>query len=568
MLQAGKYWRSIIQATFLTTLVALPIVWSGTTAQGDWPPMNPGTKTFFVQGPDHSTNGIDVLACPFEAGVQPGVVLADDWICRGPSPLTDVHIWGSWLNNLVDPALTFWIGIWSDTAATPDTPSHPNQLLYAEEFGPGKYRARVWTNGVQERFMDPTVPAFMGSDNQIYQYNFYLTQPFYQQGTPERPVVYWLSVMAKTSAGRFFGWKTTRDHFNDAGVFAIMPFGIVPGDLIPWQVVQTPAGRKLEFAFAMTSAQTWAINKNFFNLNPFPVFGAQVRVPGYYPIIDHFDGPMDAPWNFTYEWVTNSTVLTWATPLVPVLAHECIHVGYSGPGIYPPLLNWGWWNPFQHVWNGNVVQFNLGFPYPLPPTPYLIGITNILPPPFPPRPGFSNYLQLASLAVEYYDRPVPLAALNTNGVRTPMATVPVMIPPPLSMIAPGANVQLSVPAPPTGASYAVVVAQSNPVSDLGVPQSDLATLDWIQLPTTLPDPEPPTPQAALLPPSVRAREITLRWTSIPGGIYQLLSRASLDGADGWDEEDGRIIADGPVVGKTLPLDGGQRFYRVESIQPQ
>src|SRR5205085_7160156 len=44
-------------------------------------------------------------------------VLADDFICTNTGPVTDIHIWGSWLNDLVDPTPTFWLGIYYDVPA-------------------------------------------------------------------------------------------------------------------------------------------------------------------------------------------------------------------------------------------------------------------------------------------------------------------------------------------------------------------------------------------------------------------------------------------------------------------
>lgn len=543
-------------------------------ARADWPPRDPNVRTFFVQQPDVSTNGLDVLASPHQPGTPEQVVLADDWICRGPGPVTDIHLWGSWLNGLADPEVTFWLGIWTDAPATPDAPNRPDQLVWSQEFRPGEYRARVWRSGVLEQFLEPVVPALMGVDRQIWQYNFYLRNPFHQEGRPEHPVIYWLSVMARpTLAGRLFGWKTTTDHFNDAAVFAVVPGTWPPAGLPPWQVLRNPTGRSLELAFALTTSQSWAVNKTFYNRTPSVVGNTRVRLPGSMPIADHFDGPTAGPWSFGWEWgLGDTTVLDWAAPPQGGLPPgQCVHLGYGGPGALPPFLNWGWWEPLTQTWLGDVAQVNVGWPRPLPATPYLIGFTNALPlpaPPPPPWPPFTNFLSIDSLTVEYHTNTVPLAALNHEAARSPVASVTVPIVPGSYILPPGAAVQIQVPQPPPpGATYAVVIVQANPLGDFGLPMPELGSTDWLLLPTTLPEPAPPTPQPTLLPARLGQGEITLFWTTVPGGIYQVQSRASLGGGDAWSEVTGNVVAAQATAEKTVPMSGVTAFYRVAVVSP-
>src|SRR5947209_8506514 len=37
---------------------------------------------------------------------------ADDFLCRSYGNITDIHIWGSWLNDQVDPNTTFELKFW------------------------------------------------------------------------------------------------------------------------------------------------------------------------------------------------------------------------------------------------------------------------------------------------------------------------------------------------------------------------------------------------------------------------------------------------------------------------
>ena len=61
----------------------------------------------WFQLPDLSQNGFDVRA------LRPKI-LADDFFCTKSGPITNIHIWASWLNDLPDPMATFQLGFWSD----------------------------------------------------------------------------------------------------------------------------------------------------------------------------------------------------------------------------------------------------------------------------------------------------------------------------------------------------------------------------------------------------------------------------------------------------------------------
>ena len=68
----------------------------------------------------------------------------------------------------------------------------------------------------------------------IWQYNFYPTDPYNQQGSLTAPLTYWLAVSAGTNTAAF-GWKSTTNQWNDASVFGhVAPDGITAiafGDL-------------------------------------------------------------------------------------------------------------------------------------------------------------------------------------------------------------------------------------------------------------------------------------------------------------------------------------------------
>ena len=257
-----------------SSAIAAAGVWllAGTACLADWPDNNTNVAKWY-QFPDRSSSGYDVLAGappPGPAGQGLPIVLADDFQCTRSGPITDIHIWGSWLGpeaSTAVPPIPITLGIWTDvpgvTNATGSSPSHPGQMLWSETFGAGQYQVRPVAsvpNG--ETFWNPDpAPAgiILGSEFIIWQYNFYPTNPFVQQlGT-----TYWLSMTAGTIPGTtgssaLFGWKTTAtNHWNDDAVFGhVDP---ASGTVTDWKELVDPKSttppRSLDFSFVLTTPE-------------------------------------------------------------------------------------------------------------------------------------------------------------------------------------------------------------------------------------------------------------------------------------------------------------------------
>ncbi len=70
-------------------IVVFAVLAFAVTALADWDPSQPAK---WVQFPDLDITGIDVNATgPY--------ILADDFLCRQEGPITEIHIWGSWLDD-------------------------------------------------------------------------------------------------------------------------------------------------------------------------------------------------------------------------------------------------------------------------------------------------------------------------------------------------------------------------------------------------------------------------------------------------------------------------------------
>lgn len=206
-----------------------------------------------VQGPNIN-GGYDVWNTPY--------VLADDFVCTNTGPISDIHLWGSWLSDqALTNSITFWLGIYDDVPVVPgNTFSHPGtNLLWQQWFTPGQYAETIWAANAQEQFLDPGQTNILGSDSVVWYYCFYPTNAFAQSGTATVPKTYWLAAYAQLPVGipQLYGWKTTTNVLNDISVHAPWP-GTAPMNNPGWTptVYQSPAGGPpvpLDLAFKLTT---------------------------------------------------------------------------------------------------------------------------------------------------------------------------------------------------------------------------------------------------------------------------------------------------------------------------
>ena len=169
-------------------------------------------------------------------------LLADDWACKDPRPVTGIHWWGSFL-NWIEPnrppqmPAAFRFGIWTDVPKDPNdlkSFSHPGELLWEYECSdydyewnfagydrdPRRFDISPWASTVgATAVFDPTVK------DSCFQFNCVLPQNawFHQKPTTfNRPNVYWLSIAAiypaDTTSYFPWGWKTRPHFFNDGAV--------------------------------------------------------------------------------------------------------------------------------------------------------------------------------------------------------------------------------------------------------------------------------------------------------------------------------------------------------------
>lgn len=229
----------------------------------DWPPNEPNMNKW-VQPPDETQNGVDVRLDRNDGVLR---LLGDDFECNRPGVVTDIHFWASWKDDERMDVQNFTLYIYNDKPKDPldpDSYSEPNQLLWSHDFAPGGYTERLYKEVLPgEWWWDPynSVLTQFG-DEHMWLYNFCFDpcdpDAFYQEGTEENPIVYWLVIKANvTLAGPEFGWKTSDVPWNDSAVVSF-------DDGFSWSELEYPSAHPLhpdfqfDLAFAITTEAPWS----------------------------------------------------------------------------------------------------------------------------------------------------------------------------------------------------------------------------------------------------------------------------------------------------------------------
>lgn len=235
--------------SFLAAIAALALA---LPTLADWdPPGDPNTK--WVQMPNMD-NGYNVLSTwgIYPDAQQVSKVVADDWMCKDPAPVTDIHVWGSWFADKgPDPSWpgTFRLTIYSDIPANQGTYSRPGSELWSRDLTPA---VRFWEDSENEMFYDPNEVLPLSPETKVFQYNFLLDYNDYFWQRPQ--TVYWLSVQATgLPEGFYWGWKTSANHWNDAATWADLPITGLPA----WEPLWDPRYPQvpLDMAFVITTPE-------------------------------------------------------------------------------------------------------------------------------------------------------------------------------------------------------------------------------------------------------------------------------------------------------------------------
>ncbi len=228
-------------------LCSVCVLLASSMAFGDWDPGD-GHKMHYPQMPDPF--GWDVYADASQTW-GPGLI-ADDWQCSQTGPVDDIHLWGSWSQDMIDEITNVHVSIHSDIPAGTGGANYsmPGDLLWQRDFSATQVMVRPYGTGDQGFYVPEwETNGIWTNDHQgIHQINIdNIDNPFTQnEGT-----IYWLDIQVTHNApDPWWGWKTSIDHFNDDAVWWDYNLGM-------WQELRDPfTNESLDMAFVITPEPT------------------------------------------------------------------------------------------------------------------------------------------------------------------------------------------------------------------------------------------------------------------------------------------------------------------------
>ena len=250
----------------------------------------------WVQKPDITPNGVDIRVDNSDGLLR---TIADDFLCTSHDLITDVHLWGSWLGDQKGVIKKIHLSIHSDDPAGPGGPdpqngySKPDKLLWQKDFFADDFKEELVVHVPEGEFWwDAPEVLIPAGDKQIWRVDIKIDpkDAFLQEGSPDKPVVYWLDVRVELAqepgaAPHAFGWKTRQwpEHFNDDAVMAL-------GNMPPlfWHELRYPPRHpyyqmelnSIDMAFAITSrgfcCDSADLNcDGFVDMEDFAIFASQ-----------------------------------------------------------------------------------------------------------------------------------------------------------------------------------------------------------------------------------------------------------------------------------------------------
>jgi len=195
--------RTICTAVMCVSLVS--------NVSAEWNPGDPhGMEYAFL--PDLSSLGMSVNASFTPDGHGGRFILFDDFLSDDPGPITQIHLWGTWLNDIYPDAsasnVTFLLSLHPNVQVGQDNSPDLNNY-WLKTFSSADFSVRSYDTGLNIGWMEPDIATFQASASNVsWQYSFRIdpSEAFWQ-GYDTR---YWLNVTAiPDDADTRWGWMIT-----------------------------------------------------------------------------------------------------------------------------------------------------------------------------------------------------------------------------------------------------------------------------------------------------------------------------------------------------------------------
>lgn len=271
-----------------------------------------------------------------------GPIVADDWLCTTPEPVTDIHWWGSflgWKDPFLPPVLPdhFHIQFWTDVPSNPDDPnsfSHPGFVIH-----------EVYCYNFRTEFVGWDFDPRIGEYEACFRFDQDLLphEWFYQDAGANN--IYWISIAAcygGTQVPHPWGWKTRpRDPASPAPDDAVIiwdPVQPVLGSpfVAGWPITWPTPEQSWDMAFELTTGGPMYKWEQPPDLTP---EGVDVNATSPFILADDFFCSQDGPITTIRIW--GSWRFDQEAPATFVLSiHDDIPAGQAAPWSMPGNTLW------------------------------------------------------------------------------------------------------------------------------------------------------------------------------------------------------------------------------------
>ena len=186
--------------------------------------------------------------------------LADDFRCTEDGPITDIHFWGGFMDD-VRPgptnSLKFAVSIYANQPADQFVGwSRPGELLWKRTIQPYSYNFHLQSNGIRQDWFDPASKAYEPENHErIYQFDICFDEDDPNLFIQREGTIYWIEIKEvppkDVEPTYTFGWKSTKQELHFGGNAAWFH------PVLEWMPITFPVGhenanRPLDLAFVIT----------------------------------------------------------------------------------------------------------------------------------------------------------------------------------------------------------------------------------------------------------------------------------------------------------------------------
>jgi len=234
-----KIRKKLLTIVLLLAVLVIP-------ASAIWRPGDPNIM-HFPQLPDINETGVDVVATP--------TCLADDFQSSKTELITDIILWGAWLDDKVGPldlSIAFFSNLPAGTGGVPY--NRPGELLWYRSIPAEEIEATGIATSDSPLY-EASTSQVIGATSITIQYEIYVDpcEAFMQH----EDTIYWLSIQRpNVDDGNIFGWKTSFNHFNGAGVFQYVPADDGQPEIrqLFYPITHQYVGQRMDMAFVIATS--------------------------------------------------------------------------------------------------------------------------------------------------------------------------------------------------------------------------------------------------------------------------------------------------------------------------